>query len=90
MGIWVFAFFAGLLFLSWVFDVVKKRKISLGDYQILVAGLAISAALYLGLKEMKPMTEFDACVNSFMSIPDFDYTSQSELLFRIACTPSGD
>ena len=63
------------------------------NYQILIAGLAISVALYFGLyfglQEMKPTTEFDACINSLMSIPDFNYTSQQELAFRMACSPYG-
>ena len=64
---------------------VKEVK----DFQLLIAVLVLSAALYFGLQEMKPTTEFDACINSLMSIPDFNYTSQQELAFRMACSPYG-
>ena len=38
------------------------------SYQILIAGLAISLALYFGLRELKPTTEFDACVEHLESL----------------------
>jgi len=38
------------------------------NYQILIARLAISLALYFGLREMKPTTEFDACVEHLESL----------------------
>ena len=82
-------FAVGFVWLCWfVYDAVTKKGV-VKDYQVLLAGLVISAALYSGLKKIKPMTEFDACVNSFMSIPDFNHTSKTALAFRFSCTPSG-